>query len=230
MTTAPAPAKAITVPAHSHTSLRQYEQCPYRFYMQRILKAVQDKGGKASEYGDMVHKALEFRVREGRPLPDSLKHLEPLAQFVTDVQGIVSCESQLGCRADMTPCGFFDSGVWLRGKIDVLVNQGEEAIILDYKTGKYRGDDGQPARNAILVFANFPMVRLIRSRFLYIQDNKVDKKEFARTDLREIMTPTLRIENDIRWSANNNAWPKRPTGLCRYCPVTTCENFKGDRV
>lgn len=218
-----APAK---VPAHSHTSLRQFEQCPQRFYRQRVTREVKDLPGKASEYGDIVHKAMELRVREGRPLPDNLKQLEQLAQFIAEVPGIVTCEQSLGCRADMTPCGFFDADVWLRGKLDVLVDQGEEALLLDYKTGKWRGDDGQAGRNAVLIFANMPRVNRISSRFLYIAENKIEKKEFTRDELRMIVAPTLRIDNDIKWATEHDNWPMRPSGLCAYCPVTFCPNWR----
>lgn len=226
----PPPATAVAkTPPHSHTSLRQYDQCPQRYYRQRVTREVKDTPGKASEWGDQVHKALELRVREGRPLPENMAQLEKLAQFVAEVQGIVTCEAELACRQDLSPCAFFDKDVWLRGKIDVFVDQGSEAIILDYKTGKWRGDDGQAGRNAVLIFANFPNINLIRSRFLYIADNKIERKEFDRTDLRTIMAPTLRTDNDIRWSAQHNNWPMRPSGLCGYCPVKFCPNWREPR-
>lgn len=215
--------------AHSHTSLKQYEQCPKRYYRQRIVKDVVEEASRHAVYGDDVHKSLELRVKEGRPLPDNMKHLEPLARFVTDVTGVVQCELSLGMRRDLSPCSFFDSTVWLRGKIDVVVDQGHEALVIDYKTGKYRGDDGQPGRSALLVFSNFPHVQTVRCRFLYIQENKIGKNDYDRAQVQEVLTPTARLDNDIRWSLQHNSWPERPSGLCGFCPVKDCRHNRSNR-
>ena len=35
---------------HSYSALKLYENCPYRYYHQRIAKTVVDKGGEASQH------------------------------------------------------------------------------------------------------------------------------------------------------------------------------------
>ena len=63
---------------HSYSALKLYENCPYRYYHQRIAKTVVDKGGEASQHGERVHKHLEDRLRDKVDLPQELKHVEPL--------------------------------------------------------------------------------------------------------------------------------------------------------
>ena len=49
----------MTKLAHSYTALKMYENCPKRYYHQRITKEVVDQPGTATVYGERVHKQLE---------------------------------------------------------------------------------------------------------------------------------------------------------------------------
>lgn len=217
---------------HSHSSLKQYETCPFRFYRQRIVKDVADTQSEAGAYGEQMHKALELRVRDGTPLPPNFATYEPLCAFVDAVPGEKHCELKLSITKDLQPVQFFDKRGWLRGVIDVLVLQERKAVIIDWKTGKYRGADlSQAQRNVATVFVHYPHIDFISTRFVYVQDRKIDQGGFYRHDMDHILTPTITTAADIEWSIANNAWPCRPSGLCRqWCPVTDCKHYgKGGR-
>jgi len=47
---------------HSYSSIKLYEQCPYRYYRQRVAKDIVDEGGEASKYGERIHTFLENRL------------------------------------------------------------------------------------------------------------------------------------------------------------------------
>ena len=58
----------MTQLAHSYSSLKMYENCPKRYYHQRITKEVSDSGSEATRYGERVHKALEERLTNDNEL------------------------------------------------------------------------------------------------------------------------------------------------------------------
>jgi len=54
---------------HSYSAFKQFDNCPLRYYRQRVLKDIKDEMGEAGLEGDRQHKALENRVAFGTPLP-----------------------------------------------------------------------------------------------------------------------------------------------------------------
>ena len=41
--------------SHSYSSIKLFENCPLRYYRQRIKKEVVDEGGEASKHGERIH-------------------------------------------------------------------------------------------------------------------------------------------------------------------------------
>ncbi len=68
--------------SHSYSSIKLYENCPYRYFRQRVLKDVVDEGGEASKHGERVHAYLEHRLKSNNLLPQEIAHYEPLCQSV----------------------------------------------------------------------------------------------------------------------------------------------------
>jgi ATP-dependent helicase/DNAse subunit B len=68
--------------AHSYSALKLFENCPQRYYRQRILKDIKDEGGEASKYGERVHEMLERRLKENLELPQEVAHYEALCKGV----------------------------------------------------------------------------------------------------------------------------------------------------
>ena len=67
--------------AHSYSSIKLYEQCPYRYFRQRVAKDIVDEGGEASKYGERIHAFLENRLK-GSGLPEEAAVYEPLCRSV----------------------------------------------------------------------------------------------------------------------------------------------------
>ena len=57
---------------HSYSSIKMYENCPKRYYHQRVMKEVQDTGSDATKYGERVHASLEHRLVDSKPLSDDV--------------------------------------------------------------------------------------------------------------------------------------------------------------
>lgn len=212
---------------HSHSALKRYENCPWQYNQITILKAVKDVQNKAGAYGEAVHKALELYVKDEVALPPNFAQYSAIAEVVAQIPGEKHCELKLGVTRDLEPCEFFDNErCWFRGIVDLLIVRGEHAIVVDYKLGKYRGGDGQAERCAVLVFAKFPEVQTIDSRFIYMKERHMAKDTFHRSDISHLIRDTNSVVADIEHSLANNSWPKKPSGLCGWCAVKSCAHWR----
>lgn len=216
----------------SHSALDMYNTCPYQFYRIRVTKDVKKDYGEAADKGNKLHKILENYVNKDEPIPPHLETYQKLGDQVKALPGVKFPELRLCMSADLEPVEW--TGVWNLGPgawgvsiADVLIydalNAPDTAVVIDYKTGKYRGDDGQPARLALATFANYD-VDIVKAIFVYTEYNKIAPYVYYREELPIIIEPTLRILTAMKWSAEKGAWPKRESGLCAWCAVIDCPN------
>jgi hypothetical protein len=70
--------------SHSYSSIKLYENCPLRYFRQRITKDVVDEGGEASKYGERIHAFLEARLK-GSGMDSETAQYEPLCQSVEKI-------------------------------------------------------------------------------------------------------------------------------------------------
>lgn len=213
---------------HSHSALKMYENCPRQYQHLRILKDIKDVMGKEGEWGDLVHKAIDAFMKSGAPLPANAAQYQQLVDFVREIPcDELQAELKLSIRRDGSACAFFDNSGYLRGVVDVLLLQGDKAIIIDWKTGKSKyGPGGQDARNALIIFGNFPQIQDIFSRFIYVKDGHIEKKHFTREQIPQLREDVDKLDADIKWSLDNNAWPTRPSPLCGWCAVNAAGKCK----
>jgi hypothetical protein len=145
----------------SYSALALFERCSYRFYAERVLGLPRrEPSGNgdapagvlaATELGDAVHRLLEL-VPLGAPAPPERVELEAVVRGwypqVTDgeldrIEGLVDsyCASALarrlagleGARPER-PFVFEHDGVLIRGRLDVLWQEGDRALVVDYKS------------------------------------------------------------------------------------------------
>lgn len=213
---------------HSYSALKQYENCPKRYYLQRITKAVKDVGGEASIHGDRVHKDLEARVKDKVALPASLAEHEPTVVALETLAlrrgATLEAEVEITINDKYHPTGWWDDDAWLRSKIDVLMCAGSDAVILDWKTGKRRPDFTQMDLFALMVFLTRPQINRVVTSFYWLPERASDKRVYTRDEegalIVKLTTMVTRIEKSLR----EENWPAKPSGLCRYCPANKiCE-------
>jgi ATP-dependent helicase/nuclease subunit A len=160
----------------SFTALSLFEQCSYRYYVQRIAGLREERGKvpgvtglAATEIGDAVHRLLEAVDLRAPAVPDvdvvrawypavTDEELERIRAFVA-----AYCDSELarrvaaldGARPER-PFAFEHNGVLLRGRLDVLWRDGPRALVLDYKTNTLA--EGTPEE---IVDADYRLQRLV---------------------------------------------------------------------
>lgn len=217
----------VTKLAHSYSSIKLFENCPLRYYEQRVTKLIKDEGGEASIHGDRVHKALEARVKNNEALPQDMGGYEPLVNAVTGLvgNGQLLVEQEITINRQMKQVGWWDEDAWLRSKLDVLILKGGgDAIILDWKTGKRRVDMFQFTLYAAQVFLNYPEVDKVKSTLIWLKDQKTDSETFHRKDAPKLWADVLGRITRIEQALAHKTWPARPSGLCPYCPrFKTCD-------
>jgi PD-(D/E)XK nuclease superfamily len=208
----------------SNTSLSMFKKCPWHYHQNYNLKACPKETSEALTWGTQVHEALERRGRDKTPLPPNMTQFEKYAAALEQVTGEHSHELSLGMKKGFSGCAYSDPDAWGRGKLDLVVRRDYEAVVVDFKTGKYRPNAMQPAVSAALVFANYPVVQKITTMWTYIQAGNISKDVFTRSSLVQQSGPFLTVSNDLDWARQHDRWVKRPSGLCGFCPVTTCEH------
>lgn len=218
----------MTKLAHSFSSLKMYENCPQRYYRQRILKDVRDVGSAASKEGERVHKALERRLDEGLQLPKDLANAEPVCKSIEASPGDVMVEKELTLNDMLKPVSWFDKDAWFRVKVDVLVLNGDTVTVLDWKNGKRNVDTFQMESTAANIFMHYPEVTKVKTALVWLQSMKTDidtytKKDDFHSSWESIYGRVSLIEK----SAEKDEWPAIPSGLCNYCPAqTSCKYAK----
>lgn len=206
---------------HSFSAIKLYENCPKRYLHQRVLKEVEDEGGEASKYGERIHEALEYRLKEDRTLPQEASRYEPLCQTILRAAkgGKLMVEQEMTLTDNLTPTGWWDADAWLRSKLDILIIKGDTAIVMDWKTGKRHPDFTQLEMFAVQVFKHFPEVNTVKSTFIWLKDMSMDTEVYKREDSNRIWADLMGRIQRIYESVEHDNWPPKPSGLCRFCPA-----------
>lgn len=209
--------------SHSYSSIKMYDNCPHRYWHQRVIKSVVDQGSDATLYGERVHKALEDRLRDGTELSSETRHLEDLMQVVESkaaaLGGELHLEQELTLNAELAPTGWWDDDAWLRSKLDVLILYNDSATVLDWKTGKRRPDFSQLELFALQTFTHYPKVNSVSTMFVWTKENALDTKKFKREQVPDMWTRLLDQIRRIELSLEHDKWPAKPSGLCNWCPA-----------
>ena len=211
----------MRLPIHTHTNLSTYERCPKQYFHRYVAKDIKFEETEASRWGNRVHKALELRLK-GEPLPAELAYLE---KWPVAFRSPVQAELKLGMTYEGKATGFFDTGCWLRGVVDVLTTSPPSAFIADWKTGKRYEKPEELQVHALLVRANYPEIVYVRGAYVWLKDDQLGKVH----DLHEAAVYMQRARDtarSIEASAAANQWPANENALCPWCSVQTCKYWR----
>ena len=136
----------------SYSSLQEYDDCPFRFYADRVLglrrlRAVSDEGTRATEVGSAVHEVLEH-LSEMSPetlIRDAIDRHRLSDEGATRLRTAISSfstsdfASRLGnadtvAREARITVSLGETD--LVGSIDAVAWEGDRALVVDYKTGE----------------------------------------------------------------------------------------------
>lgn len=208
----------------SYTILSTYKNCPHQMAHRYIWKTTKFIETKEMAWGDRVHEAFEYRVGGGKPLPLDMQDWEAFAKPFDGAGAVV--EQKLGITAEGRPTGFFDSGVWFRGKADCAVIKDDTAYIADWKTGGSKYEDPfELATNAVLLHAKNPQLRRIMGSYVWLKEGRMSQP-YDLSDTAATWNEMCKLMAEIMERKRSNEFEKKPSGLCKgWCSVETCEHW-----
>lgn len=215
----------------SYSSLKTFQQCPKKYYHLKVAKDIVDEGGEAAIYGKLVHKAAEDYVRDGVPIPEKFKYMQPILDALTAIPGEKHCEIELGIairKGKFVACEFDAPDYWWHGIADLVIINGGRAWLVDYKTSKNAkyADMKQLDLLAAAMFLRFPTILEIRSALAFVVSNEFVKKDHDRI-LYEQYLSVMKPELDrLEAALDNKVWNPVSGPLCGFCPVTTCVHHR----
>ena len=219
------------MPAWSYSSIKTFDQCAKKYFHLKVVKDVKDEPGEAADYGTAVHEAAELFIKHGTPIPEKFAFMRPIVEPLAKKKGTKATEIKLGVTSDMKPIGFFDKDVWYRGIADLLILNGSEAWLIDYKTGKNAkyADIKQLDLLAGAIFIHFPEVQTIKSALLYVVSQDMPRKIHHRQHLPTYMGVFDTQLDQLEAAMEHGVWNANPSGLCSFCPVVDCEHWRPKR-
>lgn len=219
---------------HSFSSLNSYRNCPEQMNQTYIAKTIPYEETPERKKGNDLHKAMEYRVPGGKPLPDGMQQYEPLARAFDGRPGVIS-EPALGVTKFREACGFWDDKtsnpgkrVWLRGKADVVVLGPEAAYLVDWKSGKDNPKYEDPfelAVQALLLQAKYPNIKKIVGQYAWLQTMRMSTL-YDLSDTDSTWEEVNRIVGSVESDRARGDFEKKRSGLCGYCGHSNCENWR----
>ncbi len=216
----------------SHSALRDYEGCPRRYYEVKVLKNHPFTDTEATIYGKELHTAAEDYIKDETPLPPQFAFLQDTLDALKAKPGRKLCEYKMGVTKDLKPCGFLDKNVWVRGIADLLIIDDDNltAKVVDYKSGNNKYPDREQLKlMALMVFAHFPHIRRVSGALLFVVKNDIAKASFMVGEAEEYWWDYRERVARIEQAHETGVWNPKPTPLCGWCPVKTCEHHKPRR-
>lgn len=216
----------------SHSALKDYEGCPRRYHEVKVLKNYPFTDTQATLYGKELHEAAEFYIRDDKPLPPQFEFVQDTLDALKAKPGRKLCEHEMGVTVDLRPCGFNDPDVWVRGIADLIIVDDDNltARVVDYKTGNNKYPDRDQLKlMALMVFAHFPHIRKVTGALLFVVKNDLVKASYLRGEADEYWWDFRERSARIVKAHDSGVWNPKPTPLCGWCVVKTCEfNKKRD--
>ena len=217
------PSKYGPVSTWSYSSLKTFEECPYRIYIQRIKK-IPEPPSAAADRGTAIHKLAEQYIKGelGDFPPELIKFksdFEELRALFAEAK--VEVEGEWGFSIDWEAVGWMVPQTWARIKLDAMVHQDEtSARVIDFKTGKKFGNEIPHAQQcllyAIAAFFRYPLVENVRTELWYLDKGEQTLRSFTRTEAMQFAPGFHR--RGIEMTTCEDFTPKPSKDACRWCP------------
>lgn len=215
----------MALPAWTYSQLDSFETCPKKFYHLKVVRDIVEPPTEATIWGSKVHEALEYRVKDGTPLPEGMTQWEALAAKICAMPGEKLTEQKMALDRNFQPAEW--GAAWTRGIADLVVVGGKSVAVMDYKTGKRKPTE-QLMLYAGYAFSHYPDIDQVLTGFVWLKERRIDKAVYQRDEVSNIWQHFLARSRKLESSYERDSWPPRPSGLCKgWCPVKTCEFNKG---
>lgn len=228
---------------YTYTILNAYRNvCPHQMFRRYIARDQQYVETPEMKWGNQVHSAFEFRIGGGKPLPDGMQHWEKFAasfdppnrryEKIQEGERRTAVEQKLAVTKDAKPCDYWAKDVWLRGKLDLTVIEGDKAYLADWKTGKSSYEDPFELEvGAVLLKLNKKHLTRIVGNYVWLKEDRVgqqyDLSNFRKTwDAINGLVALIEADRARLPAEGGQAFEKKQSGLCGWCSVSDCEHWR----
>jgi hypothetical protein len=206
----------------SYSFISTYERCPLQASAKYVTKELPYVESPEAKYGNEVHKKLE-RYLIGNKVEFENKFMENVADIACNASAIA--EMPLGVTRDWCACAFFNDAVWGRGKLDCTIIKDDQAIILDWKTGKKREDPFELEVQALLLYKHNPHLTSIYGSYVWLKED-----EYGHCyDLYSTIGRTQDHIDSVLYEVGKEDWRAKKNPLCPWCTLKTCKFYKETR-
>jgi CRISPR/Cas system-associated exonuclease Cas4 (RecB family) len=211
-------------PTISPSDIDNYEGCPKRWHLKRILRDPRFKFQvtEAINYGNTTHEQLEKYAKHQTPLPEHLEYVAPFIDGLRAAGFDLYAELECAVTEDWTPVGWWDKTAWLRGKADLVAVKEDQAIIIDWKTGKRKPDPTQLKIYGAILHTVLGL-RSAQGVFVWLKTQQDDKFEVNAVNVDEVRQEIVGRIDAMKDAYERQDFPARTTPLCGWCPaLDTC--------
>lgn len=208
--------------AWSFSALDTYEVCHKKYYHLKVAKDFKDSDNDAAKDGKFIHQAMYERVINGVALPVQLRQHEKTAAKFADAVGEKTGEMKLALNQAFEPRDFFARDVWVRAVLDLLIVRGDTAILVDWKTGKKKERWDQLHLSAAVLSRYMPEIKHFKLVFAWLKDSEFSVSILEKEELKGVWIKLLPRVKAITDAIKTTDFPAMPSGLCGWCPVTSC--------
>ena len=201
----------------SFSSMNTYFTCAKQYKLTYVTPVIPYQETDATRWGTEVHLALEEYCRDGKPLADKFLPFKPYADKVMALPGEHFFEREMAIGTSFQQVSFDEPSAVLRGIIDVLVVNGDKALVADWKTGKVREDSDRLKLFALFVMTHYPEVNSVTTTYVWLAHKKTTKVTYTRDDLPGIIEHFMVKVNKIKSSYEMDRWIPKTSGLCAWC-------------
>ena len=210
----------------TYSNLNGFRNCEHQFYRRYIKKDQIYVQSPEAKWGDDIHVAFEHRIGSKVPLPAAMHQWENFAAPFDAHLPLV--EQKLGMTAKATETGYWDGDCWFRGKADCVVLKLDKqmAYIADWKSGGSKYEDPfELATNALLLKMRYPELKKVVGSYAWLKENRMGQ-QYDVSDFKRTFIEVQRLMNLVASKRVSGEWIKRKSGLCSYCSVKDCENWR----
>lgn len=230
----------------SASRLTLFQDCAYHYRLRYHDKVPSDKISPAAEYGRWLHKGFELSVKDNRPVEEVLKetindysfgddHLRKTPKILENFKrfndGLETGKTEFEFKVD--PGG----EVPLMGIIDRLIVKDDSAVIVDYKTGRFRKSARElksDSQLAMYVYAAHELTGLpfhkIEAWLFYVFWGKVMKVTFTSQEIDKFLEMSRKAISTIIKMEPEAAKPKinKFCGWCEYSEM--CKAYQKYKI
>jgi len=240
----------------SLTKIKSFETCPLKYYYQYVEKVKVPRGAynpKFFKKGQAFHKILDSLIKTGvacdfnsSTLGDEVQGIKSLCKDIYSsefVQELLKYPHKSEYPfsiyvqdKELTAINKQDKKADFYGIIDFFATNGDEAIIVDWKTGKVAQDNED---TFLQVYLYAKAIQLLNENkfskfkigYYYVEHDVKLMKTLTAKQLDEKIQNLLEKAYKIPISNDIKDFPANPSSLCKWCPfgkesLNICEYSK----